>query len=740
MSEFSVLDYLKSIFKDWDSFRSFVHSLLNREEGTAQEFYAAAADSAETIEETPVPVTEVEPERVPADSSGSFRSFPWRILLVLIMILTAQRTFEPPRNSANLGIALYIMAFGIALWSFIRGEWNLTPAANFENGQISNEIRKWPFLLSILFSTAAFATLGGNKFTATNVTLWVFAIISHLAAFWQGGSQGTSLKTGLDSLNALFTKKEWTIRITRYGLLIFGLVVLIVLFRMHRLNSVAPEMTSDHAEKLMDVYDITQGQYSIYFPRNTGREPLYIYLCALFVGITDISFLTLKVVAVIGGLLTLPYIYLLGKEFGSKRIGLLAMMFAGIGYWPTVIERFGLRISFYPLFAAPTLYYIIRGLRRENRNDFVLAGIALGLGLNGYTPFRIVPFVVVALFGLYLLHARDWQARKQALIWLAVVGLTSWVFFIPQARYAVENPDMFVFRAFSRLSTVERPLPAPLWQLLPLNLWNASKQFNWDNGGIWVHSVPGRPGLDVATGALFLLGVSLILFRYIRSRNWMDLMLLLAAPLLQMPSTLSLAFPNENPSLSRTGGAIAPVFVLIAIGLDSVLNGINSRKRSAEENPVTNEQGSSLGRQPALTVFLVAVLFLSSLAQSYNLVFNIYAEQYRASSWNSSEMGDVIREFKNQYGQTDTFWIVPFPYWVDTRLPGFWAGIPNRDFALWPEQLEESLDKPLPKMFIFWPEDTETENKLKTLYPNGVLSRYVSSFPDRDFMLFKVEK
>jgi len=35
------------------------------------------------------------------------------------------------------------------------------------------------------------------------------------------------------------------------------------------------------------------------------------------------------------------------------------------------------------------------------------------------------------------------------------------------------------------------------------------------------------------------------------------------------------------------------------------------------------------------------------------------------------------------YGETDTVWVVPFPYWVDTRLPGVWAGIPNRDFAMW---------------------------------------------------------
>ena len=278
----------------------------------------------------------------------------------------------------------------------------MTPVSQIEPGHEDSSIRRGPFILAILFSAATFVMMGGNKFTSLNITLWILSIVFFLRAFWLSEPRSTSLPRF--DLKSFFTSTEWNIRITRSALLVFAMIAVIVFFRTYRLYDVPPEMTSDHAEKLMDVYDITQGQFSIYFPRNTGREPLYIYLCALFAELfTGTSFLTLKVVAVIGGLLTLPYIYLLGKEFGSERIGLLAVLFAGIGYWPSVIERFGLRISFYPLFAAPTLYYIIRGLRRENRNDFILAGIALGIGLNGYTPFRIMPFVVVALFGVYLL-------------------------------------------------------------------------------------------------------------------------------------------------------------------------------------------------------------------------------------------------------------------------------------------------------------------------------------------------
>jgi hypothetical protein len=101
-------------------------------------------------------------------------------------------------------------------------------------------------------------------------------------------------------------------------------------------------------------------------------------------------------------------------------------------------------------------------------------------------------------------------------------------------------------------------------------------------------------------------------------------------------------------------------------------------------------------------------------------------------------MGAIIKQFSVTYGTTDTVWIVPYPYWVDTRLPGVWAGIPNRDFALWPEQLEQSLPFPGPKLFILKPEDQASLDKLESLYPQGVVSTYTSDVEGHHFLMFFV--
>jgi hypothetical protein len=248
--------------------------------------------------------------------------------------------------------------------------------------------------------------------------------------------------------------------------------------------------------------------------------------------------------------------------------------------------------------------------------------------------------------------------------------------------------------------------------------------FNWSDGEIWVNSVPYRPALDLVSAAFFILGLILIMIRYIRQRNWLDLFLILSIPFLMLPSILSLAFPAENPALNRTAGAYIPVFLIIALAFDGLLEGIRS---------VINRPGGKY-----LAWIVAGFLLFLSISQNYDLVFNQYDQEFRMGSWNSSEMGQVIKQFEQTYGSTDNTWIIPYPYWVDTRLPGVYAGIPNRDFAAWPKDLLETISVPGVKLFIYNIEDKQNEDLLQEYYPQGSISRYVSKTLNHDFMIFFV--
>ena len=729
MEEPSILDYLKSKLKFWEHDQKV--GLISLEPALPQ---SADGMSLETQPETPGMAGK------PREKIARSDHWPWRSLLALVFALLGQRAFEPSPNRAfTTGLVLYGFGFAWLILAFLRKEWTLTPYPETSTGSVKVRIRWLPLILGIVLSLVAFLILGDNLFTQLNVTLWVLAIIFFVWAFWLPGDNQPLF---WPRLKDFFSRDSWQFKITRWTLLVLAVVVIVVFFRVYNIGGVPSEPFSDHAEKILDVYDVSQGQTYIFFPRNTGREAIQMYLTLVtswFFG-TGLSFLSLKIGTVFCGLATLPYMYLLGKEFGGKRLALLAVFFAGIAYWPNVISRAGLRFPLYPLFVAPTLYYLLRGLRTRNRNDFIVSGLFLGLGLHGYSPFRIMPLVVVVAVGLYLLHVQSKGNRKQAIVWLSILALTSLIVFLPLARYWLDNRQAFSYRAFSRLGSIESPLPAPALQLLLSNTWNALRMFNWDNGEIWVHSVPHRPALDVVSGALFLIGVVLVLIRYIRQRHWQDLFILLAVPLLQLPSILSLAFPAENPALNRAAGAMVPTFLLVAIALDGLLAGVGRRLEPAASSSKTESSKVDLRSRTALTWILVIILAGWSSYQNFDLVLNQFGNQYAGGAWNSSEMGAVIKQFGQTYGTTDNAWIVPYPYWVDTRLPGVWSGIPNRDFAVWPENFNSTLDVQGPKLFIVDVEDSGAKDQLQALYPHGVWSHFISKtkLEGKDFMIFFV--
>jgi hypothetical protein len=713
----TVLDLFKSIFKDWDSFFNFIVSVFDM--ARREQINRSLAEKQEVILE---PAPELE-----TSDSQPVTHFPWRALLGSGFALFAQRVLEPPGRMLGYGIAMYFIALALVLWSYFADKWELPPLFPDHDRHDPETLHLLPLIVATVLAFAAFASFGGNLFKVGNVMLWLLAIAFFVYSLW------LPYRHVRRERNADERRRD-----VLWSVLILGVAALVIFFRVYQIGSVPPEPFSDHAEKILDVYDVSQGQTRIFFPRNTGREALQMYWTLLMSWIfgTGLSFMSLKIGMVLFGLFTLPYMYLLGKEIGGARVGLFALFFAGIGYWPNVISRVGLRFPLYPLFVAPTLYYLIRGLRTRNRNDFILSGLFLGFGLHGYSPIRIMPVVVLVAIGLYLLHAQSKGVRRDAILWLVILGLASLIVFTPLLRYSVDNPTMFSFRALSRLGSFEQPLPAPAIQIFFSNLWRGLGMFNWDDGEIWVHSVTHRPALDVVSGALFLIGVVLLLIRYIRKRHWLDLFLLLSIPLLAMPSILSLAFPAENPALNRAGGAYVPVFVIVALALDGFVSA------------TLNTGVAAIGRGKLRMGFawgLAVILMVWSGVQNYDLVFHQYYEAFRTGSWNSSEMGAVIKQFKEVYGETDTVWIVPFPHWVDTRLPGVWAGIPNRDFAIWRENLPETLQLPGPKLFMVKanlqvPEanDQETLDVLKGLYPGGSLELHRSDVEGHDFWIYSV--
>jgi hypothetical protein len=102
-------------------------------------------------------------------------------------------------------------------------------------------------------------------------------------------------------------------------------------------------------------------------------------------------------------------------------------------------------------------------------------------------------------------------------------------------------------------------------------------------------------------------------------------------------------------------------------------------------------------------------------------------------------MGLLMKDFINKGGSPDQAWIIPFPYWADTRLPLFWAGTIYRgESSIAPDQLAGTTDLPGAKLFILNIEDAANLELLQELYPQGTATIYQAEIPSKNFYVFRV--
>ncbi len=706
MNEPSVLDYVLSLLDPRIKEKISIPALPVEEgvENSKEPFEFSKTGSNKETVATPVGRPE--------------NGIPWYLSFSLVFGFFGQRLLEPPARSALVGGGLLFLSMIFLVFSIWKKELTIAPPKLNQKVPQQGMFGLRPFFLSMGLAVLAVLLFLDGVFTFWNTIVWGMSIFFFIRAFWV---QDEKSYGWIHKIYQVLRQEQWRLSINRRAIVLVIVILTMLFFRFYNLQNVPAEPFSDHAEKLLDVFNITQGNYYTYFERNTGREFLQFYVTAFLAVIANmgLTFMALKTGTVLIGLVALPFIYGLGKMVGGWRVGVMALVLASVSYWLNTISRIGLRFPLYPAFAAPALYFLVKGLQRNNRNDFILSGIFLGLGLHGYSPARIVPFALLAGIIIYWLHKKNAEWRSAAVFNFLVLTLASVLVFVPLLSYTLTHPDIVLERTMTRISGVEKALDEPALTIFLRNNINAFEMFNYNNGDTWVHSIPYRPALDIVTAVLFVLGLLVVTNRYIRHRYWMDLYLIVLIPVLVLPSTLSLAFPSENPSLNRTGGAAIVVMVIAALALDTIYRSL--RRWS-----------------PMVAPIAVSAMLIFSAWQNYDLVFNQFASQFRQNAWNTSDMGNVIADFVAAGNDPNLAFVVPWPHWADTRLVGIQAGFPTKDYALPRERLGETIDLRGNKLFLLNEQDVESQLALKELYPTGLLNRFSSKIEGKSFLIFNV--
>ncbi len=608
-------------------------------------------------------------------------------------------------------------------------------------------------LLALPLSIATYILTAGNVFTAAGVAAWVVSVIlwmivaaehtphqmiAEMRERWRQvrAALPAALKAQLVPLSALM-----------------AVMAVAAFFRFYRLDTIPNEMTSDHVEKLLDAYDVSRGIFRVFFTRNAGREAIQFYLVALASKVfgTGMSFLTLKLVTAIEGLLLIPLIVRLGREMVDRETGYVAAALVAIGWWHVMLSRLALRIVLTPLIFTLLLVTLVRGIRTGSRQAWVWAGFWMGVGMYAYQALRITPLVAfvacaISVAGPVLKAlVAHWQARDDAVLRrqiaanvvarqalnLALAGLVTAAIAVPMLRVWHDYPHDLWNRVINRTTSAEVEIVGDPLSVFADNYRRALLMFNLRGDVAWISSVPGEPVMDTITAALLVLGTIAWGVRLIVRRDPADVFFIAAGLIMLLPSALAIAFPIENPSTTRASGAIPVVFVLAAWPLTLIAErwrAVLGRVRSA-----------------ALAVLLIATLLGAAALTNFNTYFERYAASYRNAALNPGEVAAAVRGVIGPDAPLDGVWLQGWPYWHDYRAIGIEAGDITFDNAI--------LDVPMlvnllsnspqtfevrPLVFIVHPEDRAALNVLRSHFPQGQAQLHKSATEGRDFYLFIV--
>lgn len=406
--------------------------------------------------------------------------------------------------------------------------------------------------------------------------------------------------------------------------------------RLWQLGEVPAGLYRDEAYNGLDALDVLNGHYALFFPRNNGREPGYIYLAAISVAVLGRTILALRLPAALAGIATTGVVYGLTTTWFGKSTGRIAAWLWAITLWPVHLGRIGLRVPLLPLLLALTFWLATIAYRRRQNGLWLAAGLVYGLAFYTYLAIRFTPLLLVGGGLFWLLSGR--RLPRPGLFYF---GLGLIVAISPLIGLIWQQPDLLLGRTgqVSILNPAinQGHLGATLWQ----NSGRALGMFLFTGDAILRHNPAGRPVFDIFMAGPFILGLGWAVWHW---RKPAPFMLLLWSSVMLGPTILA----EDTPHFLRAAGVLPAILIFPAIGL------------------------SKLGEWPKLRYGLgqpfVLFLALASFNMTVRDYFVIYAKQPDTGYLFEVAASDLAKQL-NQLPAGTT------PY-LDQRFWDSWPSIP----------------------------------------------------------------
>jgi len=593
--------------------------------------------------------------------------------LCLGLALAAQRSLDRHRGTAS-GLLVYAVAAVLFALAFRAVESERSP----KPGDAARGARPtWPLVaLTLGLSLLGCLDLGGNRFRALGLALWLGGLLLTVLYLWLLAPAVNGARRSPAPGGRLRSPRAG-LRIPAHWLVLAAIVLMGTWFRFRLLREIPADVGPDLIYNYYDTADIVQGKYPIFFPDSQGREGLFYYCAALAARVVGTEVFTVHVASALLGTLTIIALYWLGSLAYSHEVGLLAALLLALNRWHILLSRSGYRAIAFPLLTVLVLATLVRALRHRRWVDWACAGVPLGLVFYTYKSSPFMPVMVLAGLALYAAAQRGSGLRR----WLSGVALmfsVALVVLAPEARYAAEYPQDFFMR-----ERVQMRLQREQQELSPglLTYYGRSLlQFTYEGEPISRLNVPLARHMGFVSAGLLALGLGYTLWRW---RHGFNSLLLAAFFVLLLPAAASM-LPHDPPSSLRSSGLIGPVVLLAALPLAVLV--ASMRKSTSRYASLLPEQRcghsislqvSSAGRQFAWTwqprplhlshwilALTLGVLLLAEARETYRFVFYDYPA-HAPDKANYSVSREVALEIEH-YGDLGSTYVVAWPNWTDT--------------------------------------------------------------------------
>ena len=347
--------------------------------------------------------------------------------------------------------------------------------------------------------------------------------------------------------------------------------------RVYRLDEIPYGLHDDEAAYGLDAVAVLQGERALFFERNNGREPLFVYLEAATISGLGATPFALRLTAALVGVLTLPVVYGLTRALFARSalpvrpMAAWALLFFAFSYWHLCFSRLGFRAITLPLVMGLAILFWARAWHRLTPpsatpppwpwRDLILCGLFVGLTQYTYTASRFAPLLVMLALvaGLCCLQPR--LPLRRGLLAAALIGSVALVTAAPIGLYFFNNWASFVDRAGDVSIFASRYAPQGPWRALLDSLTKTALMFvTWPDPNLR-HNPAARPILDPLLALWLAVGVVVCVRRW---RKFPYILLLLWTVVMALPVVLT---AEGLPHSLRSIGMLIPTTLSPVVGM-----------------------------------------------------------------------------------------------------------------------------------------------------------------------------